>query len=601
MIAPSPPRRLRIAHVSTVDLTQRFLLFGQLRRLRDEGFDVTAISAPGPWTSDLRAEGIRHVAWPHATRAWDPRSDALAFRELLRIFRQERFDLVHTHNPKPGFVGRLAARAAGVPVVVNTVHGFYTLPEDPLPRRALVLGLEWVAARFSDLELYQSEEDLGWSRRVGVVRGRRSQLLGNGADLSRFDPAGVSPDRVAEVRGELGIPDGAVVVGTVGRLVAEKGYRELFAAAKRVRASRPDAWFLAAGDQDPDKGDALMDGSLPGRENGFVFAGWRRDMPDVLAAMDVFVLASWREGVPRSAIEAAAMARPLVVTDIRGCREVVRDGIEGFLVPPRDPSRLADAISHLVDEPPLRDKLGGAARARAVERFDERAVADRVVTAYRTLFQEKGLASRSVDGARVRRARIGDVAALARLHREIPYAFLSTLGDGFLRQLYRGLVTDREGTVLVAEDDIGRIAGFVAGVPSVGSFYLRFVVRHGFWAGAEALPALLRRPALVTKFLETARYPSTTAVLPPAELVSIAVAPAAQGRGVGRALVDSLLVALAQRGQASVKVLVREENEDANRFYRSLGFRPAGQVVLHDRRPSNVWVTETSPVGGNER
>jgi glycosyltransferase involved in cell wall biosynthesis/ribosomal protein S18 acetylase RimI-like enzyme len=584
--------------VSTVDLTQRFLLLGQLCRLRDEGYDVTAVSAPGPWTPDLEAEGIGHIAWAHATRAWNPRADVAAFRELLGIFRRERFDLVHTHNPKPGFLGRLAARAAGVPVVANTVHGFYTLPGDPFPRRALVLGLEWVAARVSDLELYQSEEDLVWSRRTGVVRGRWSELLGNGTDLSRFDPARVSTERVAQVRAELGIPEGATVVGTVGRLVAEKGYRELFAAAERVHASRPDVWFLAAGDQDPDKGDALDAGSLPGREDGFVLAGWRRDMPEVLAAMDLFVLASWREGMPRSAIEAAAMARPLVVTDIRGCREVVRDEIEGLLVPPRDPSRLAEAISRLVDEPPLREKLGGAARARAVERFDEGAVADRVVTAYRKLFTEKGLVGRSVDGIGLRRARIGDVAALARLHREIPYAFLSRLGDGFLRELYYGLVTDRDTTVLVAEADDGRIAGFVAGAPSVSAFYRRFMVRHGLWAAAAALPAIARQPLLIPKLLETTRYPSTAAALPAAELLSIAVAPGSRGTGVGRLLVTALLTAMGDRGTTTVKVVVREENEGANRFYRSLRFRPAGKVVLHDGRPSNVWVSERSAVPG---
>jgi glycosyltransferase involved in cell wall biosynthesis/ribosomal protein S18 acetylase RimI-like enzyme len=594
-----------VAHVSTVDLTQRFLLLGQLRGLRDEGYDVTAISAPGPWTPDLVAEGIRHVPWPHATRAWNPRADAIAFRELVEIFRHEGFDLVHTHNPKPGFLGRLAARAAGVPVVVNTVHGFYTLPEDPLPRRAMVLGLEWMAARVSDLELYQSDEDLAWSRRVGVVRGRRSELLGNGTDLSRFDPLRVSAERVAQIRSEFGIPQGATVVGTVGRLVAEKGYRELFGAAERVRASRPDVWFLAAGDQDPDKGDAIDQAALPGPEDGWVFAGWRSDMPDVLAATDVFVLASWREGVPRSAIEAAAMARPLVVTDIRGCREVVRDEIEGLLVPPRDPSRLADAIARLVDEPPLRDKLGGAARARASERFNERSVNDRVVAAYRALFTEKGLTARSVDGTRIRRARIGDVAALARLHREIPYAFLSSLGDGLLRELYRGLVKDREAVVLVAEEGDGRIAGFVTGAPSVGAFYRRFAVRHGPWAAAAALPPLVRRPSLLWKLLETARYPSTAGDLPPAELLSIAVAPGSRGTGVGSALVKALLAAMGERGSSTVKVLVREENEPANGFYRSLGFRAARQVVLHDGRPSNVWVSDaapsTSPVAGSAR
>ena len=136
---------IRVAHVATIDLTLRFLLLGQMQRLRDEGYDVTAISAPGPWTSELEAEGIRFVAWPHATRAWSPGGDVRAFFELVRILRKGGFDLVHTHTPKPGILGRPAARAAGIPCVANTVHGFYARPGDPADRRFAVMTLERIA------------------------------------------------------------------------------------------------------------------------------------------------------------------------------------------------------------------------------------------------------------------------------------------------------------------------------------------------------------------------------------------------------------------------------------------------------------------------
>jgi glycosyltransferase involved in cell wall biosynthesis len=382
---------IRIVHVATVDVTLRFLLLGQLRRLRDEGFEVAAISAPGPWTEDLEREGIRHIPWPQATRAWDPRRDVRAFRSLLRTFRGERFHLVHTHTPKPGVMGRVAARMAGVPCVVNTVHGLYVAPETRLTRKAPVLAVEWAAARFSDLELYQSEEDLAWARRLRLVDGRKATLLGNGTDLARFDPSAVPPERLTALRRELDIPEGVPVVGTVGRLVAEKGYRELLRAARRVRQTVPDVRFLAVAPEDPTKWDAIPQADLEA-VRGFVrFTGWRSDVPDLLALMDVFVLPSWREGMPRSAIEAAAMGRPLVLTDIRGCREVARHGIEGLLVPPRDAERLAGAVERLLREPELRNRLGVAARRRAVERFDERAVADRVVAGYRRVLARKGL------------------------------------------------------------------------------------------------------------------------------------------------------------------------------------------------------------------
>ena len=374
-----------MAHVATVDLTLRFLLLPQLVALRDAGFDVATISAPGPWIADIEAEGIRHIPWHHATRAWDPREDFLAFRELVAIFRRERFDLVHTHNPKPGVMGRVAARLCRVPHVVNTVHGFYATSEDRLSKRATVLGAEWVAARCSDLELYQSAEDLHVARRLHMARGTKAMLLGNGTDVDHFEPAAVPRERLTLLRRELGIDRSDLVVGTIGRLVAEKGYREFFDAARRIRGEDPRVRFLAVGDPDPSKPDALRAGELRAAGADVIFTGWRDDVRDLLGLMDVFVLASWREGMPRSAIEAAAMGKPLVLTDIRGCREVVRPGVEGLLVPPRSPSALTDAITLLLHDPALRERMGESARRRAVERFDERRVMADLVDAYRSL------------------------------------------------------------------------------------------------------------------------------------------------------------------------------------------------------------------------
>ena len=579
----------RIAHVTTVDLTLRFLLLGQLRRLREEGYDVVGISAPGPWVAELEREGIRHIPWRGATRSWDPRGDVRALQELVRILRRERFDLVHTHNPKPGILGRVAARAAGVPSVANTVHGLYATPDDGLAKRISVLGLEWLAARCSDLELYQSEEDLAWARRRRLVDPPRSVLLGNGTDLSRFDPSRVDPERVAELRRDLGIRPHEIVVGTVGRMVAEKGYRELFAAADRVRRERPRVRFLVVGEPDPEKADSLAEEEIARAKEHVAFAGWRTDVPDLMALMDVFVLPSWREGMPRSAIEAAAMGRPLILTDIRGCREVARHGREGLLVPPRSPGPLGEAILRLIDDPDLRARLGRAARERAVERFDERRVVDRIASETRRLLERKG---RLADDGRVRirPARRGDAAAMARLHREsMPTAFLPQLGDGFLRQLYGGLAGDHEAVALVAERD-GLVIGFATGVPSVDRFYRRFYVRRGLPALMAAAPAL-SRPEVRRRVRETARYPTASAALPQAELLSIAVAPAARAVGVGRGLARGIVEGLGRRGVRELKVVVGADDADANAFYARVGFRNAGELSVHDGTTSNVWVT----------
>jgi glycosyltransferase involved in cell wall biosynthesis len=387
-------RPIRVAHVATIDLTLKVLLGGQLRRLRAEGFDVTGISAPGPAADSLAAEGIHHIAWPHATRAWDLRSDVRAFGELIGILRRGRFDIVHTHNPKPGVMGRWAASLVGVPIVVNTVHGFYATPDDILMRKAAVLALEWMAARASDLELYQSQEDLAWARRLRIARADRGRLLGNGADLSRFDPRSVSDRRRLALRRELGIPKNVLVVGTVGRLVAEKGYPELIAAARRVREVMPSVVFVAVGGRDIAKADALSGGVLADAAKDVKFLGWRDDVRDLISVMDVFVLASRREGLARSAIEAAAMGKPLVLTNIRGCREIVRDRVDGFLVAPGNVAHLFEAIMKLARDDVLRMRMGAAARDGAVERYDEEKVSDRVVHSYRELLGRKGIGSR---------------------------------------------------------------------------------------------------------------------------------------------------------------------------------------------------------------
>jgi glycosyltransferase involved in cell wall biosynthesis len=377
----------RVAHVATIDVTLRALLLPQLLGLRDAGFAVSTISATGSSVPALESEGIRHIPWPHATRAWNPTADAIAFRELVSIFRRERFDLVHTHNPKPGVMGRLAARLCGVPFVANTVHGFYASPEDPIGKRAVVLGAEWLAARCSDLELYQSAEDLRLARRLGIVGEKQGVLLGNGTDVRRFSAGAVAPETIELLKKDFGIGPGDLVVGTIGRLVAEKGYREFFDAARRIHREMPRVRFLAIGDHDPAKADSLHGSELAGVSDDVTITGWRDDVRDLLALMDVFVLASWREGLPRSAIEAAAMGLPLVLTEIRGCREIVRSGVEGYLVPPRSSQALSAAILRLLRDPAERERMGSAARRRAMERFDERRVIASVIDRYRALLR----------------------------------------------------------------------------------------------------------------------------------------------------------------------------------------------------------------------
>ncbi len=372
----------RLVHVTTADISLALLLGPQLRAFRDAGMDVVGLSAPGPYVDQLHEWGIRHVALRHATRSVAPGHDVLALAELARHFRRLRPDIVHTHNPKPGLYGRLAARAVGVPAVVNTVHGLYATPDDPPAKRAVVYALERVAAACSHAELVQNPEDVEVLRRLRVP-GDRLVLLGNGVDLGRFRPRRDEAAR-RRARRALGIGDDAVVAGTVGRLVWQKGFRELFDAAERLAGTHPHVTFAVVGPTDPAKGDALSDDDLAAarRRGNIVFAGGRDDVEELYSAFDLFVLPSYREGFPRSAMEAAASGLPVVATDIRGCRQVVDDGTTGLLVPLHDANRLAEAVARLCDDPELRDKMGAAAVAKARADFDDRAVVATTLSVY---------------------------------------------------------------------------------------------------------------------------------------------------------------------------------------------------------------------------
>jgi glycosyltransferase involved in cell wall biosynthesis len=384
-----------VAHVTTADVSLRYLLLGQLTAIQDQGYPTAGISSPGPDVPALEGQGIEHLGVP-MTRRLTPLRDLVSLARLRRLLRRRRFTIVHTHNPKPGLLGQLAARLAGVPVVVNTLHGFYFHDRmHPLARRFYV-SLERIAARCSDLILSQNPEDVDTALREGIARPGQIRHLGNGIDLARFDPARVGSEARRRTRAALGLAADAPVVGFVARLVKEKGVGELLQAARRVLERVPRARFLLVGGTDEEKADRLTPEAAraQGLEKACVFAGIRQDMPELYRAMDVFVLPSHREGFPRAPMEAAAMKLPCVVTDVRGCRQTVTHRVNGLLVPVGDAGALAEAILALLEDPELARRLGEEGRRRALQEFDEQRVFATVLAEYRRLLREKGLGAR---------------------------------------------------------------------------------------------------------------------------------------------------------------------------------------------------------------
>lgn len=372
-----------VVHLTTVDMSLRYLLLPQLTAMRDQGWHVTGVSAAGEHVAALEEAGIDHVALEGSTRASNPLADLRAASHLRRILTDLRPDVLHTHNPKPGVYGRIVGRLSRhVPAVVNTVHGLYALPEDRFAKRAAVYGAERLAASFSHMELVQSREDVAMLIELGVPS-ERVRHLGNGVDLARFDPTRDDLPARDALRAELGFTPDCLVVGAVGRLVAEKGYPELFEAFRRARRERDDIRLVVVGPHDPDKVDALDRDVIERAEaDGVVFLGMRDDVDALYRAFDVYVLASHREGFPRSAMEAAAMRLPVFATDIRGCREVVDHGRTGELFPVRDPQTLANALVRAAADRPRLEALAAGARRKAEQRFDDRRQVEITLDAY---------------------------------------------------------------------------------------------------------------------------------------------------------------------------------------------------------------------------
>jgi glycosyltransferase involved in cell wall biosynthesis len=380
----------RIAYVTTVALSVRLLFANQLTELSRSGFDVTAISAGGEDLEAVRAAGIPHIVVPF-TRRFNPLSDLYATWRLWQVLRRERFAVVHTHQPKPGLFGQIAARLAGVPVVVNTVHGFlFTDRSRPAVRRIWV-WLEWIAARCSDRVLCVSAEDAQTAIRERIASADAVLHIGGGIDVRRFSRPEIPAARLAALRAELRIQPGQRVIGFVGRLVREKGIPELLDAFDEIRAAVPDTVLLLVGPTDDEKRDAIApEEILAARPDAAVrFAGYRHDMPDLYALMDVFVLPSYREGLPQTLMEAAAIGVPAVTTRVRGCREVVVDGETGVLVPPGDRAALAAAVRRLLDEPEVASRMGRNACDRARQYYDERTVFSRLKALYAELLRSR--------------------------------------------------------------------------------------------------------------------------------------------------------------------------------------------------------------------
>ena len=382
---------LRVLQVTGIPITALRFVVPLARALAEAGDEVEFATGPGSGVEALEAEGfpVHRLPISRSIYTWRNLHALGALRSLIRA---RRFDLVHAHTPAAAIVTRLAARGPGVNVVY-TMHGSFWEAGVPAWQRAVFTRTERWLGGWTDLIFTVNPEDAADCVAKARVPAERVRALPAGG-------AGVAPEFLLDERSaavlrqrareRLGLTLGAPVIGYFGRTAAAKGMGTLVRAFARVAAEEERARLLVVGGALEGERDAysrerfLRELGSPGRE-AVVWRGFQDRVAPLVAATDIVVLPSWREGFGMSLAEAAALGRPAVATQTRGARSVVEPGVTGILVPVNDAEALADALLRLVRSPELAERMGAAARRRARERFTRAAVLSAYLQGYRAL------------------------------------------------------------------------------------------------------------------------------------------------------------------------------------------------------------------------
>ncbi len=326
---------------------------------REAGYRVSVVTRVQDHGAQIAAAQVHVIDWRHERGGLNPMQLLTSVRSLRHIYRRERPDIVHHVALEPALLGTLAARLAGVPRVVNAVAGMGWLYASrdglaaalrPIVRAALSRLLRHPAV----FAVVQNTDDEALIAQLGVPAERLTCIAGAGVDLSLFPPR-AEPDEVPPV------------VVLPARLLVDKGVYEFVEAVRLLKARHVPVRAILAGAPDAGNRASVSNEAIARWVNDGLIehVGWVRNMPSLLAACHIVCLPSYREGLPKALLEGAAASRPIVTTDVPGCRAVVRDGDNGLLVPARDAARLADALQKLIGDGKLREQMGKRGRERA--------------------------------------------------------------------------------------------------------------------------------------------------------------------------------------------------------------------------------------------
>ena len=369
-----------------------------IKFLKNNGFDVFAIVPSGAWNKHIEASGAKLVKWELSRSGRNPIQEIGSILGLARILRQIKPDIVHNFHTKPNIYAPIASKLAGIRLTVSTVTGLgYTFVERPgfaskLTQR-INMGLYSISNRIANEITFQNPDDMALLRTRNALPRKKGQMIagGSGIDVTEYHPNMRDSAASLKLRQCLGIPEGAYVAMFVGRLQLDKGLLEFVEAARSIRQKRKDIFFVMVGAPDPGNKRSINDSILNKwkSQGDVIFTGRREDVPNLMAMADTITAPTfYREGLPRTLLEAAATGLPLIGTDMPGVREAIKDGSNGILIPIQDSNALADSIEELADDPVKSRRYGAVSLKRAKEEFDHKLVIGKYITMYNTLWSK---------------------------------------------------------------------------------------------------------------------------------------------------------------------------------------------------------------------
>ena len=391
---PSVKRKAILVHVTTVPESLLGFLGGQIGFMKEQGFDIHAVSSPGKWLEKFAARERVAVHGVKMLRQITPLKDCATLVRLWRRLIAIRPHIVHSHTPKGGLLGMMAAWLARVPVRVYHIRGLPVMTAKG-PKRFALWCAEKASCRLADRVFCISHSMAREAVKLGLCPTKKIRVLGSGGNginaQHRFNPDRLAAGTRQRIRATFGIPADALVASFVGRIVRDKGMVELAGAWRKLRERFPTLHLLLVGPFEPQDPVPAEVEELFRNDPRIHLAGTVDDVSPYYAAMDVCVLPTYREGLPGVLLEAAAMELPVVATRVPGCVDAVVDGVTGTLVPPQNAAALAAAIGAYLIDPGLRRRHGLAGRQRVLSEFRRETIWQALYEEYGRLLQDKGL------------------------------------------------------------------------------------------------------------------------------------------------------------------------------------------------------------------